>query len=226
MEANGKPQDYDTKKEEDDDQINYNTITSLAALKELLHGNASDDSDEDMAWFQHYFLHHVNRLPKQEQRSPYLRPILEGRRLSECREVPELEELEDANGKKEPKRPETVEEVKATTPTPTGTPKRVVSPAPSHRRRHTTAGAGGRESPLLPELPNPNFPPLSPMVFHKISPLPSPHLDKHFFDVSLIEMKSQASSSSTLDYDSTEEVWVMRDESTQTAELVRRKRET
>lgn len=70
--------------EEDDvvSAINYNTITSLAALKELLHGPGSDPA-EDMAWFEHYFLHHVNRLPKQELRSPCLRPILEGRRLSE-----------------------------------------------------------------------------------------------------------------------------------------------
>lgn len=48
------------------------------------------------------------------------------------------------------------------------------------------------------------------MTFSRTSPLPSPHLDKRYFDSSLIEMKSQASSSSTLDYDSTEEVWVRR----------------
>lgn len=48
------------------------------------------------------------------------------------------------------------------------------------------------------------------MTFSRTSPLPSPHFDKRFFDSSLIEMKSQASSSSTLDYDSTEEVWVRR----------------
>lgn len=42
-----------------------------------------------------------------------------------------------------------------------------------------------------------------------ISP-PSHHRDKHFFDVNLVEMKSQASSTSTLDYDSMDEVWVKR----------------
>jgi hypothetical protein len=43
-------------------------------------------------------------------------------------------------------------------------------------------------------------------------------LDKRFFDSSLIEMKSQASSSSTIDYDSTEEVWIKRsDVATETA---------
>lgn len=42
-----------------------------------------------------------------------------------------------------------------------------------------------------------------------ISP-PSHHRDKHFFDVNLVEMKSQASSTSTLDYDSMDEVWIKR----------------
>ncbi|XP_022170262.1 uncharacterized protein LOC111033695 isoform X2 [Myzus persicae] len=42
-----------------------------------------------------------------------------------------------------------------------------------------------------------------------ISPL-SHHRDKHFFDVNLVEMKSQASSTSTLDYDSMDEVWIKR----------------
>ncbi|XP_050057058.1 5'-AMP-activated protein kinase subunit gamma isoform X2 [Aphis gossypii] len=42
-----------------------------------------------------------------------------------------------------------------------------------------------------------------------ISP-PSHHRDKHFFDVNLVEMKSQASSTSTLDYDSMDDVWIKR----------------
>lgn len=58
----------------------------------------------------------------------------------------------------------------------------------------------------------------------RTSPLPSPHLDKRFFDCSLIEMKSQASSSSTLDYDSMDEIWVKRNEASLTPETVRRKK--
>ncbi|XP_050535965.1 5'-AMP-activated protein kinase subunit gamma-2-like isoform X4 [Daktulosphaira vitifoliae] len=53
-----------------------------------------------------------------------------------------------------------------------------------------------------------------------ISP-PSHHRDKNFFDVNLVEMKSQASSSSTLDYDSMDEVWVKRYD----AETARRRTE-
>ena len=74
---------------------------------------------------------------------------------------------------------------------------------PPLRRRHTT-GPGM----TFPATDPPTY--SSSMTFSKISPLPSPHLDKRFFDSSLIEMKSQASSSSTLDYDSTEEIWVRR----------------
>lgn len=51
-----------------------------------------------------------------------------------------------------------------------------------------------------------------------ISPL-SHHRDKHFFDVNLVEMKSQASSTSTLDYDSMDEVWIKRHD----AETVKRR---
>lgn len=63
------------------------------------------------------------------------------------------------------------------------------------------------KSPLPEDQPNStnisakSTPPISP---------PSHHRDKHFFDVNLVEMKSQASSTSTLDYDSMDEVWIKR----------------
>jgi hypothetical protein len=77
------------------------------------------------------------------------------------------------------------------------------STKPSLYRRNTT-GPGM----VFPETDLPSY--SSSMTFLKISPFPSPHLDKRFFDSSLVEMKSEASSSSTLDYDSTEEIWVRR----------------
>lgn len=77
------------------------------------------------------------------------------------------------------------------------------STKPPLRRRHT-AGPGM----TFPATDPPTY--SSSMTFSRTSPLPSPHLDKRFFDSSLIEMKSQASSSSTIDYDSTEEIWVRR----------------
>ena len=67
--------------------INYNTITSLAALKDMLQ-SSGEDSDGVDSFFHHYFLSHVNRLPSRNQtHSPY--PW--GRRLSECREEDEYE---------------------------------------------------------------------------------------------------------------------------------------
>lgn len=67
--------------------INYNTITSLAALKDMLQ-SSGEESDGVDSFFHHYFLSHVNRLPSRNQtHSPY--PW--GRRLSECREEDEYE---------------------------------------------------------------------------------------------------------------------------------------
>lgn len=67
--------------------INYNTITSLAALKDMLQ-SSGENSDGVDSFFHHYFLSHVNRLPSRNQtHSPY--PW--GRRLSECREEDEYE---------------------------------------------------------------------------------------------------------------------------------------
>uniref|UniRef100_A0A1B6BWS5 CBS domain-containing protein n=1 Tax=Clastoptera arizonana TaxID=38151 RepID=A0A1B6BWS5_9HEMI len=172
------PKADDGEEDEDDfddlyTQINYNTITSLSALKEIL-GN-DKTSSEDNAWFQHYFLTHVNRLPSRNQ----------FRRLSEC-----PEEDETAT--------ETAADVtKVETPSPTQS-------APPTPKRN-------------PSL-TPDTPPSSPKLWSRGT---SPHFDKHFFDSSLIEMKSQASSTSTLDYDSTEEIWVRRAD----ADTTKRKKE-
>ena len=74
--------------------INYNTITSLAALKDMLQ-SSGEESDGVDSFFHHYFLSHVNRLPSRNQtHSPY--PW--GRRLSECREE---DEYENEDGKKD-----------------------------------------------------------------------------------------------------------------------------
>ncbi|XP_043584147.1 serine-rich adhesin for platelets isoform X1 [Bombus pyrosoma] len=256
--------------------INYNTITSLAALKDMLQ-SSGEESDGVDSFFHHYFLSHVNRLPSRNQtHSPY--PW--GRRLSECREEDEYEnedvknleasttenaseskkdvakteesdEKNDSDSSKasspstsekssseridqksnptpsisEPNTQTAISSVTTTTTSTTTstitstttattttsssrfTTSMVTSPTsttkPPLRRRHTT-GPGM----TFPATDPPTY--STSMTFSRTSPLPSPHLDKRFFDSSLIEMKSQASSSSTLDYDSTEEVWVRR----------------
>ncbi|XP_034945019.1 flocculation protein FLO11 isoform X2 [Chelonus insularis] len=271
------PKNDDTTDESDIDDdlvstINYNTITSLAALKDMLQ-SSGEDSDGVDSFFHHYFLSHVNRLPSRNQtHSPY--PW--GRRLSECREEDEDEteegktnetsaaatattaitatttaaaaavvvvektndkdtkavttqesqdkseslpskvsspsSSEKSSSEKIDQKSNTTSSVSESRPPPTSstgsrfTTTIVTSPTsnkPVLRRRHTTG-----PSMAFPATDPPNY--SNSMVFSRTSPLPSPHLDKRFFDSSLIEMKSQASSSSTLDYDSAEEIWVRR----------------
>ncbi|XP_015586560.1 dentin sialophosphoprotein [Cephus cinctus] len=251
IETKEEPKNEDTTDDSDieDDlisAINYNTITSLAALKDMLQCSGEDSEGVD-SFFHHYFLSHVNRLPSRNQtHSPY--PW--GRRLSECREEDEYETEEGKNVesttadtsveiKKEAVSAQESQEKsdnvpsKASSPSsseksssekidqksaaseprapPTTTASRfttstVTSPTstkPPLRRRHT-AGSGM----TFPATDPPTY--SSSMTFSRTSPLPSPHLDKRFFDSSLIEMKSQASSTSTLDYDSTDEIWIRR----------------
>ncbi|XP_034255814.1 uncharacterized protein LOC117653910 isoform X2 [Thrips palmi] len=180
--------------------VNYNTITSLAALKEILGTSGQDGSDT--VWFQHYFLNHVNRLPSRSQ-------YPEWRRLSEC-----PEEDEDA-----PETSTTSTNTQPTVTAPTPQPPRTLLPESSSASSTApSSSASSRPPPTLAHL----FEPLSPRgVGPRTSPSPlqSPHLDKRFFDQSLIEMKSQASSSSTLDYDSTDELWVRRTDLAKKKEL-------
>lgn len=87
---NEKTEDITDESDIEDDlvsAINYNTINSLAALKDMLQ-SSGEDSEGVNSFFHHYFLSHVNRLPSRNQtHSPY--PW--GRRLSECREEDEYE---------------------------------------------------------------------------------------------------------------------------------------
>ncbi|XP_063223688.1 5'-AMP-activated protein kinase subunit gamma-2 isoform X2 [Bacillus rossius redtenbacheri] len=234
------PREHGDGDDEDDDddlesklapETSYNTISSLVALKELLHGDSSDD---DIAWFEQFFLHHVDRLPKTELRSTYLQTIMEGRRLSECceEEVEVVGALEDDEEEEEEEPPQeqpspTKEEAEAEEePSSSSLAKEeeddpsvsvvtshqgrrfevrtVASPAPPPLRRRNTMSGLSRRSPSPAPLHDPY------LTWTRGCPLPSPHLDRRFFDSSLVEMKSQASSSSTIDYDSSEEVWVMR----------------
>ncbi|CAH0772666.1 unnamed protein product [Bemisia tabaci] len=217
--------------EEDDDDdddvddlvsaINYNTINSLSALKEIL-----GDSQESEPWFQHYFLRHCNRLPSRNQQYP----DFPRRRLSECKEEDEsVDERGDSpkthtTGSLTP----TNESTPTPTPTPTGTVTTIktcgnhtftvsacekVSESTGTNASNTsseTTSTSATPNSSMPSTPmrsnQSDTPPLSP----RVSRAASPHLDKKFFDSSLIEMKSQASSSSTIDNDSSEDIWVKR----------------
>lgn len=165
--------------EEEDDQfsedlytaINYNTINSLAALKEIL-GTGDTENIVDSSWFQYHFLRHVNRLPSRSNYASAWSPW-EGnrRRLSECKE-----EDEDAEDKEEDKKKSVGDDstkrtegssskIQTVSPTPPQTPKTPPSATPKTpstpssrpttptgfaaplRRRFASVGNVGRESP-------------------------------------------------------------------------------
>ncbi|KAG6458117.1 uncharacterized protein LOC115448629 [Manduca sexta] len=76
--------------------INYNTITSLAALKDILQGDNTDTPETD-SFFQHYFMNHCNNLSSRNStpNSPF--PFSERRRLSQCREEDEDDEKKESD---------------------------------------------------------------------------------------------------------------------------------
>lgn len=174
--------------EDDDDEVaasarNYNTISSLAALEDLV------ESTKDEAWFHHYFLRHLERLPKQQQP---LRTILEQpqrRRLSQCREE------EDPNG-------DIVEDEESAA---LATADSISSPRSSSSR-----GSSLNTTPystVTSTASAPAYPSLPPAWL--TSP---PHVDKRFFDRSLVEIKSHHESNTTLD--EKEEIWLKRTDAT------------
>ncbi|XP_063634006.1 uncharacterized protein LOC134804735 [Cydia splendana] len=74
--------------------INYNTITSLAALKDIIQGDNNDTPETD-SFFQHYFMNHCNNLSSLNPNSSSTFPFTERRRLSQCREEDEDDEKKD-----------------------------------------------------------------------------------------------------------------------------------
>ncbi|KAG8250331.1 5'-AMP-activated protein kinase subunit gamma-2 [Homalodisca vitripennis] len=217
------PPPADEDEEDDDfddlrDQINYNTITSLAALKEIL-GHDSRTSSDDVSWFQHYFLHHVNRLPSRSQ--------YPGRRLSECPEEDESAAAAESATSATETAATAAEDDSSSSETSSSSS---TSSDDEEEEEEEESKAESKESKAessptssAPPTPKrnpsltPDTPPLSPRTLSRGT---SPHFDKRFFDSSIIEMKSQASSTSTLDNDSTEEIWVRRID----ADTARRKR--
>lgn len=73
--------------------LNYNTITSLAALKDIIQGD--NDTPETDSFFQHYFMNHCNNLSSRNSNSTSPFPFTERRRLSQCREEDEDDEKKD-----------------------------------------------------------------------------------------------------------------------------------
>lgn len=212
--------------------INHNTEHSLAALKDI-----TDDDTSHASFFQRYFSNHSNSLPSrlavmnsrrlsqcreedEEEEKKDLVPsnmsTISGSdmSLSESSSGSKTSVIDTVSGPThkfvivKTKTSEVKEELEtskqeqeSTEPKKLSEAAKIFASRKQYRQANTVHGIPGYE---------PNRPPVS-SLFR--SPLQSPHYDTKFFDSSLIEMKSQTSSSSTVNCsDSVEDIWVKRAE--------------
>ncbi|CAH0557200.1 unnamed protein product [Brassicogethes aeneus] len=214
------------------DSIHYNTVSSINELLPL--------QQESSSFFSRYFQNHSNSLPS--------RLMVNARRLSQCREEDEEEEKKEvpsktlsaitgsdislsgasSNGSKT----SVIDTVNGPTHkfviTKTKEDADNVSVAEKKEKKKVTSEAAKifasrkqyRQANTVHGVPSlgSNRPSVY-SVFNR-SPLVSPHKDSRFFDSSLVEMKSQTSSSSTIDQaGSAEDIWVKRSEKESKKEL-------
>lgn len=210
----------DSDGENDVISTNDNTHATLSILKDIVQV-PPDESDTNGSFYQHYFHNHMNNLPSRNVVNSF------GRRLSQCREEDEEED------KKEPK-----EQVpsnsdvslisgsdKSLSESSSGSKSSVIDTVsgPTHKFVITKTKQPSEAAKIFAmrkeyrQSNTVHFPTGEDFkhtsvysLFSKGSPLQSPHYDRRFFDSSLIEMKSQTSSTSTLDYGSAEDVWIRR----------------
>lgn len=202
--------------------VNYNTVPSVSVFKGMI-----QPEDAGGNFFHRYFQHHSSSLPS--------RIAAGNRRLSQCREEDEEEEKKDMkdpvpsssnisiiSGSDKSLSESSSGSKASVIDTVTGpTHKFVITkakqPLEKEKREEKQPSEAAKKFAAFREYRQSNtvnFPPTDikrPSVYNVFkSPIQSPHYDHRFFDSSLIEMKSQTSSSSTIDYGSTEDIWVKR----------------
>lgn len=196
--------------------IKHNTITSLAALKEML--SAYGEPTTNATFFQHYFQNHTNSLPS--------RSVINCRRLSQCREEDEDEEKKEVpssdlttiSGSDKSLSESSSSSKTSVVDTVNGpTHKFVVTKTKTKQQPGEMAKVFAKKTREYQPANTVHFPteskssrPSVYSIFNKTASLSSPHYDSRYFDSSLIEMKSENSSSSTIDCGSTEDIWVKR----------------
>lgn len=207
--------------------INYNTITSLAALKDILQGDGNDTPEAD-SFFHHYFMNHCNNLSTRNSISPF--PYSERRRLSQCREEDEDNEKKDKsplpstvpsdsnitklNNKKKTESKEIDQQGDVDSDKIDDAQKRTVMGV-HHKFLVTTAKQNPVEKALLKQTHNAHTVHFGTKGPEEIRPnvktIFEPtnlHKDKKYFDSSLIEIRSKVDDITT----PTEDVWIKRDE--------------
>lgn len=204
--------------------IHNNTMNSIAALKEAYSAEDDNEAPSD-SFIQRYFKNHSNSLPSRLMAAP-------SRRLSQCREEDEDEEKKDDVKHSVPSsdlatimgsdvslsESSTSSKVSVIDTVSGPTHKFVITKTkqspevskdeekkkPSEAARIFASRKQYRQANTVHGIPDSNRPSVY-NIFR--SPL---HYDSRYFDSSLIEMKSQTSSSSTIDAGSTEDIWVKR----------------
>lgn len=212
--------------------INHNAEFSLATLKEA----AYVEDDGNFSFFQRYFSNHSNSLPsrlavmnsrrlsqcREEDEDEEKKDLVPSNMstisgsdmsLSESSSGSKTSVIDTVSGPthtfvivktktsevKEPTEESVPPGKDPTPPKQLSEAAKIFASRKQYKQSNTVHGIPGYE---------PKRPPVS-LLFR--SPLQSPHYDSKFFDSSLIEMKSQTSSSSTVDIStSIEDIWVKR----------------
>ncbi|XP_008194318.1 5'-AMP-activated protein kinase subunit gamma-2 isoform X3 [Tribolium castaneum] len=192
--------------------INHNTESSMAAL-------AGEERDFGSSmFFKRYFQNHSNTLPS--------RVAVSSRRLSQCREEDEDEEKKDL--KEQVPSNSNMSTIsgsdKSLSESSSGSKTSVIDTVsgPTHKFVITKTKQPSEAAKIFANRLHyrqantvhaiPSHDSKRPSVYNIFrTSLPSPHYDTRFFDSSLIEMKSENSSSSTIDCTgSAEDIWVKR----------------
>ncbi|XP_063903366.1 5'-AMP-activated protein kinase subunit gamma-2-like isoform X2 [Zophobas morio] len=195
--------------------INHNTESTIAALKDI----TGEDRDFGSSLFlRRYFQNHSNSLPS--------RVAASARRLSQCREEDEDEEKKDLKDQvPSSSNMSTISgSDKSLSESSSGSKTSVIDTVsgPTHKFVITKTKQPSEAAKIFANRQQyrqantvHGIPPQDskrPSVYNLFkAPFPTPHYDTRFFDSSLIEMKSQNSSSSTIDCSgSAEDIWVKR----------------
>lgn len=202
--------------------INYNSKSSFDALKNILNESGEAVSDTGGNFLQHYFQNHTS-LPSRNTKI--------SRRLSQCREEDEEEEKKDLKDQVPSNLAAISGSDKSLSESSSGSKSSVIDtitgpnhkfvvtrtkPQPEIKEPSEAVRKVFADRRLYHQANTVHFPtnrdnkkPSIYSIFNR-APLTSPHYDTKFFDSSLIEMKSQTSSTSAIDYSSTDDIWVRR----------------
>lgn len=203
--------------------IKHHTISSMSALKEILHNN-EEELDKNGSFFQQYFHNHSSTLPS--------RNVMVSRRLSQCREEDEdedkgpISDLATISGSDKSLSESSSGSKTSVIDTITGpTHKFVVTktkqppdgsgdytkPQENSNKKPSEAAKVFAKRSRYVQSNTVHFPTTDtkrPSVYSLFNR--APHYDSKFFDSSLIEMKNQTASASALDTARNEDIWIRR----------------